>query len=88
MALNRLLSRHPDHMRKIITYDKDAEHVEHILVTTALQTVSQRGKGLSGTCQWSHQALLIEGRFCDNCPRTPQTDRSLPQGQTSKGLND
>jgi len=40
LALNRRLSRHPDHMRKTITYDNGPENVEHVLVNKALGTQS------------------------------------------------
>jgi len=40
MALNRRLSRHPEPMRKTITYDNGSENVQHILVNKTLGTVS------------------------------------------------
>lgn len=40
VSLNRRLSRHPDHMRKTITYDNGSENVEHALVNKALGTQS------------------------------------------------
>lgn len=40
LALNRRLSRHPEHMRKTITYDNGSENVEHILVNKTLDTQS------------------------------------------------
>lgn len=39
-ALIRRLSRHPDHMRKTLTYDNGSENVEHVLVNQALGTQS------------------------------------------------
>jgi IS30 family transposase len=40
LFLNRRLSRHPDHMRKTITYNNGPENVEHTLVNQALGTQS------------------------------------------------
>jgi len=40
LVLNRRLSRHPDHMRKTITYDNGSENVEHVLVNKTLGTQS------------------------------------------------
>jgi IS30 family transposase len=36
LALNRRLNRHPERMRKTITYDNGSENVEHILVNKTL----------------------------------------------------
>ena len=40
LALIRRLSKHPDHMRKTITYDNGSENVEHILINQTLGTHS------------------------------------------------
>jgi IS30 family transposase len=39
-AINRRLGRHPQHMRKSITYDNGAENVEHMLTNKVLGTQS------------------------------------------------
>jgi IS30 family transposase len=39
-ALTRRLNRHPDYMRKTITYDNGSENVEHILINQKLSTHS------------------------------------------------
>jgi transposase, IS30 family len=39
-ALNRRLGRHPQHLRKSITYDNGAENVEHMLTNKVLGTKS------------------------------------------------
>jgi IS30 family transposase len=40
VSLNRRLSRHPNHMRKTITYDNGPENVEHTVVNQTLGTHS------------------------------------------------
>jgi IS30 family transposase len=40
LALTRRLGRHPDNMRKTITYDNGSENVEHVLVNKTLGTQS------------------------------------------------
>lgn len=40
VSLNRRLSRHPNHMRKSITYDNGSENTEHVLVNKTLGTQS------------------------------------------------
>jgi len=39
-AINRQLGRHPQHLRKSITYDNGAENVEHMLTNKAFDTKS------------------------------------------------
>ena len=40
LALIRRLSRHPDHMRKTLTYDNGSENCDHLLINQTLHTQS------------------------------------------------
>jgi hypothetical protein len=73
MTPNRLLRRHPEHMRKIITYNKGSEHSEPIWVTTVrdIQSYLCKPYHIEKRAQWnmplvSSVLFAKEDRFCGN----------------------